>query len=272
MQPEVKWIMEYLDRNEVLPEMYETMSALLVWSVQKYNYDSKNKRIKEWNRSMINSVVDPHYDILCHILAGVLLQPEGMTYQAMIGYISGGIGCAAPLDRIKCAAEVIAIAYQCDLIVITKVSDKTLMITTEYTLGETMPEFPKHRPEFRKPEPILFNPILGNQFKQHDKDVCVDHINKMNSIPLTLEYRVITELEETSKAVIEYQEQLEQWEDFKQKSLETYSEAARKNEFYLLHNMDTRGRCYCDGYYINYQGSSFKKAIVQLHDKEIVKL
>ncbi|RLB94661.1 MAG: hypothetical protein DRH26_00470 [Deltaproteobacteria bacterium] len=272
MQPEVKWVMDYLDQEEILPEIQTTMDEIFKWSCKDHGYESKNRRIKEWNQNISCFHKIDYYELICKIFTSLIIHQEGMTYQAMIGYIAGDIGCAAPLDRAKCASEVIAIAYQCDLIKITQVSDKTMMITTNYMLGESIPDFPKHRPEFKKPEPILFNSILGNQLKQHDADTCIDHINKMNAIPLTLEYRVITDMEETSKAVIEYQEQLDEWEKFKQESLELYNEITKHKEFFLKHSTDTRGRCYCKGYYVNYQGSSFKKAIVQLANKEIVNL
>lgn len=273
MQPEIKWVMDYLDRHDILPEMEKSINILLQWSVADHGYESKNERIKEWHRNTAVFYSQEYYELLSHIFAGCILHPEGMTYQAMIGYISGNIGCDSPLARAQCASEVIAIAYQCDLIVITKVSDKTMMITTEYKLDEDMPEFIQHVPEFKKPQLVMHNPILGNKFKQHDQDVCIGHINTMNAIPLSLNRGVISEMLETSTADLETQEQQEQWTDFRQRSYDMYNEVAmHNNKFYLMHNMDTRGRCYCEGYYINYQGSSYKKAIVQLADKEVVKL
>ena len=271
MQPEVKWIMEYLDSRPILPEITLAAHEAMHWSFKDHGYTSKNARILEWMGSLQEPRDCVFYEILCHIFAGVILDPQGMTYQAMIGYISGNIGCAHPLDRAKCAAEIIAIAYQCDLIVITKTSEKTMIITTEYVLDEDVPDFPKHAPLFRAPEPGTVNPILGNQFKQHDQDVCLGHINRMNALPLVLEQRLITGLEETTSEVFETQEQKVQWEDFKRRSHDMYEKVGDQT-FWLSHSYDTRGRCYCSGYYINYQGSSYKKAIVQLAEKETVKL
>jgi hypothetical protein len=255
----------------MLPDMQKAMDELFKWSCKDHGYISKNTRIREWNQKGTDDI--DYYKILCRIMAGVFTNPQGMTYQAMIGYISGDIGCANPLDRAKCAAEVIAIAYRCGLIVITKVSDKTFMITTDYELDEPIPEFPKHQPEFSPPEPQLFNPILGNNFKQHEEDVCVDHIDRMNAIPFKLDMRIINTLEETTKADLETDEQREQWEDFKRRSKETYQDVIRNGNIYWhKHGPDTRGRTYCGGYYLNYQGTSFKKAITQLANKEVVQL
>ena len=273
MQPEVKWIMDYLDRNEMIEDMDKALHLAFHWIHDDHGYESKNTRIREY-RTATEDTSFALYDIMSHIFAGTLLHPEGMTYQAMIGYISGNIKCADPLDRAKCGAELIALAYQAGLVVITKVSEKTFMITTEWSLDEEMPEFAKHQPLFKKPQPVAFNPILGNRFKQHDQDVCLDHINRMNAIPLCLETRVIDEMVEMPSHAFETEEQEDQWADFIRRSQAMYFDVITRNnnKFHLEHSMDTRGRCYCSGYYINYQGASYKKAIVQLADKEIVKL
>jgi hypothetical protein len=257
----------------MLPEMQKAMDLAWEWSCKDHGYESKNARIREWNQN--NQAIDTgfiYYDIFCHIFAGTLLHPQGMTYQAMIGYIAGNVKCADPLDRAKCAAEIIALAYQADLIVITKISDTTMMVTTEFELPVEIPAFGKHRPSYVPPKELDYNPILGTRFKQHDNDVCLEHINKMNAIPLVLEQRIINSMEEYQKAEPETAEQLEQWEDFKRRSLEVYQEARQHPHFYLNHSYDTRGRVYCSGYYINYQGASYKKAIVQLANKEVVEL
>jgi hypothetical protein len=265
MQPEVKWLVNYLDEREPLAELELATALGYEWSYASHSYDSKNVRISEWNPDM-----PAIYNVMCKIFAGTLLNPQGMTYQAMIGYIANDIGCADSLDRAKCSAELIALAYQSSLIVITKITDTTMMITTEFELEESIPDFSKHMVSYKKPLPTITNPILGNRFKQHDHDVCIAHIDKMNAIPLVLEHRVIGNLSEESTAELETDEQYEAWQDFQRRSMETYIAIGFK-EFYMNHNYDTRGRCYCEGYYVNYQGSSYKKSIVQLAHKEIIK-
>lgn len=272
MQAEVKWLMDYLDSHEILPEMQQAINLAFKWAHTTYSYASKNQRIQEWRRAMTPSDT-PFYAIMCHVFSGALLHPQGMTYQAMIGYISSNVQCADPLDRAKCAAEIIALAYQADLIVITRTSDRTLMVTTEFELPVEIPEFGKHLPQFKRPSMVDYTPILGCRFKQHTEDICTEHIDKMNAIPLTLETRVIDTMEEYQKAQTQTDEQEEQWQDFKRRSAQAYQQVIDKgNRFFMHHDYDTRGRCYCAGYYINYQGSQYKKAIVQLADKEVVKI
>jgi hypothetical protein len=272
MNPETKWLQEYLDSHAILPEMQAAVNNVQAWACADHGYDSKNARIKEWVLAeKCNGL--PFYEIVCQIFINTLMHPEGLTYQAMIGSIAGQVKCADPLDRAKCAAEVIAICYLWELIEITKVSDKVMLITTEFDLGVDIPQFDKHLPVFAKPEPVAYNPILGNVFKQHENDVCRDHIDLMNSIPLALEYRVITDRAEEPNKSPQTEEQWADWFKFVDESLAAYSKVAQKNRpFYLEHSVDTRGRTYCSGFYINYQGASFKKAIVKLADKEVVKL
>lgn len=251
LKPEVKWLREYLDTQDV-PELNQAVRDIYNWSLADHGYESKNTRIAEWSPS--DSDI---YSVVCNILIGCFIHGS-MTYQAMIGFIQNGIGCDDQVDRIKTAAELIALAYQHDLIVITKEGD-TMYITTEYELDVDIPEFYKHMPE-PKPVRINSNPILGCRLKQHDYDVCLEHINTMNRIGLTLEHRVIADLVESNK---------DEDQDFVRRSFNTYNRL-KDSTFYLKHNYDTRGRTYCEGYYVNYQGASFKKAIIQLAKKELI--
>lgn len=45
---------------------------------------------------------------------------------------------------------------------------------------------------------------------------------------------------------------------------------AKGNKFWMTHRPDFRGRLYSQGYHVNTQGNSFRKAIVELAEPEIV--
>jgi hypothetical protein len=252
MQSEVKWIMNYLDERELIPEMDKAINLIYHYANHEYSYESKTLRLQEWNPSSQDA-----YAILCHIMIGCFIHGE-MNYQAMIGFIANDIRCNDQIDRIKTAAEVIALAYQCELIVITKVGD-VMVITTEFELDEDIPDFECHQPE-SFPYVAEHNQILGNRFKQHNEDTCIEHINTMNAIPLTLEWRVLIDLSESTDSDDIH---------FIKMSERTYDSIGER-KFYLKHHYDTRGRVYCQGYYVNYQGSQYKKAIVQLANKELI--
>jgi DNA-directed RNA polymerase len=66
-------------------------------------------------------------------------------------------------------------------------------------------------------------------------------------------------------------QQIEHWKHFKKQGYEFYKLMTRTgNRFYLTHAVDKRGRAYARGYHITSQGTSFKKAMIELAQEEIV--
>ena len=41
---------------------------------------------------------------------------------------------------------------------------------------------------------------------------------------------------------------------------------------FITHKFDKRGRIYSQGYHVHIQGTSYKKAILELHNKEMVEV
>jgi len=267
MQNEVRWLKEYFNSHAVPQDLLDTVETLFHWVNMLHGYQSKNDRLMEWSPEE-----EALYDVAYHIYAMALLHPSGITYQALIGAIANHVNCASTLDRAKTAAEMIALAYQCELIVITKTSENNMVITTDHELEVEIPRFIQHMPLFERPEPVTSR-ILGSRLKQHEGDVCNEHIDRMNAIPLALELRVIDTLPETTKNAHETVEQEQAWNAFVENSSSVYGLIRKQgNRFHLSHSHDTRGRCYASGYCVGYQGSSYKKAIVQLADKEVIRL
>jgi len=241
-------------------ELSEIASTIELWKSGKHRYASKRDRLTKWQLDPLTA-----YSLVLKILSIVVIQKE-MTYQACIGYVANSIDHPDALSRAKIAAEVIAICYAKDLIEISMVK-RTYFITTDKGIGEPV-VLKKHVP--LKEMTDVRRTILGGRLKQHEADVCPEHLKMMNKIPLCLDQRVISELEETPTREPD-PENLDAWHQFKRDSKSMYEEVGN-DTFYLEHKYDTRGRVYCSGYFINYQGASYKKAIIQLADKEIVKL
>lgn len=114
----------------------------------------------------------------------------------------------------------------------------------------------------------------------HNEDVCLDHINRMNRICFTLDddtaFMIANEWRNLDKpkegeSHDDFQKRLRAFEKY-----DTSSKAVIKqitslgNEFYLTHKYDKRGRTYCQGYHVNYMGTAWNKAVVQLLDKEFI--
>ena len=106
----------------------------------------------------------------------------------------------------------------------------------------------------------------------HDGDICLDALNIVNSVQLQLDKDFLSSVEEEPTFDIKDPQQETAWGDFKKASYRFYQLiAANGNRFYLTHKVDKRGRIYAHGYHITTQGSSFKKASIELAKEEIVK-
>jgi len=121
--------------------------------------------------------------------------------------------------------------------------------------------------------------ILKNN--HHEDDVCLDHLNRVNAIKFSIDHDTATMVRNRWKD-LDKPKIGETRNDFekRKRAFEKYDRSAHKvialllqegNEFYLTHKYDKRGRTYCQGYHVNYQGAPWNKAVVQLADKEIVK-
>jgi hypothetical protein len=119
--------------------------------------------------------------------------------------------------------------------------------------------------------------ILKNNF--HEDDVCLDHINRVNRIKFTINHDVVR-LVKNEWRNLDKPKEGETREDFdrRKRAFEKYDRTARdvmniitkhSEEFYLTHKFDKRGRTYCQGYHVNYQGAAWNKAVVQFANKEL---
>ena len=114
----------------------------------------------------------------------------------------------------------------------------------------------------------------------HEDDVCLDHLNRMNQIKLTINFDVVNMVKNKWKN-LDKPKTAEDWEDYQTrvKAFNKYDTTAHKvmsilvkysDNFYLTHRYDKRGRVYSMGYHVNYQGNSWNKAVISFYNTEIV--
>jgi hypothetical protein len=114
----------------------------------------------------------------------------------------------------------------------------------------------------------------------HDDDVCLDYLNKMNSIKLSLDNDTATMIKNRWRN-LDKPKVGESHDDFqrRRKQFEKYDRTAKaaiallqslNDHFYLTHKYDKRGRSYCCGYQVNYQGNPWSKAVINLYNTELV--
>ena len=113
----------------------------------------------------------------------------------------------------------------------------------------------------------------------HDGDICLDHINRANSMKFTINHAVVTMVKNEWRN-LDKPKNGESRDDFNRRvrAFEKYDRTAHDviaklteltEEFHLTHRPDKRGRIYSQGYHVNYQGSPWNKACIEFANKEI---
>lgn len=124
--------------------------------------------------------------------------------------------------------------------------------------------------------------ITGHPLKQHDKEICLDHINRLNAIPYRIETRLLMFKPEFNpepkiKSNGSYETPLDIQK--RKESFQHYSETlpervrlilAQGNKFHLCHRYDTRLRTYVKAFQFDYIGQKYSRAIVQPLKGEVV--
>lgn len=248
------------------------------WMAGEY-YESKMKRIAQLKDLCLDALVTD-------IFVGVAYCQRETLFTSVSAQLASRLKFSDKVDAIKTVAELMAILCLTDAFDINK-ADKyaSLTIVSRIPLSQTTINFIEDSeylpPMVCKPRKITSNYCSGylthneslilGKGNHHDGDLCLDVINKMNQVPLKLTVEFLKTVEEKPTFEIKTQDQQEQWDKFKLQSYRFYSLMVEHgNEFYLTHRVDKRGRIYDSGYHITTQGTSFKKAMIELAEEEMV--
>ncbi len=128
-------------------------------------------------------------------------------------------------------------------------------------------------------ETILGSAVLNGSEYFEDKDICLDHLNRANSVALSLDIDVITSPEgkylrptrNNGEDFVEFRKRQKQADTFYTSTLDVMETLiGLSDELYMTHKYDRRGRCYSSGYHVNPQGTDYNKAVLQLANKEVI--
>ena len=120
--------------------------------------------------------------------------------------------------------------------------------------------------------------ILKNN--HHNGDVCLEFLDTVNSIQLQINTNTAAMVKNQWKNLDKPKED-ETLKEYKQRvrAFEKYDACTKDvmahlqitgNKFYLTHRYDKRGRVYCQGYHITYQGTEWNKAVIEFSEGEVV--
>lgn len=187
-------------------------------------------------------------------------------------------------------ADMIYKAAQADLV---DYSTQLRMFVVKFTISADVQE---ELDKFQFPLPMVTEPMRVNNNRStgmltsggsiilrnnhHNDDVCLDHINRVNRIRFVINQDTATMVKNKWRNLDKAKEG-ETKDDFekRKRAFEKYDRTAKDviallvkegNEFHLTHKYDKRGRIYCQGYHVTYQGAPWNKAVIEFAEQEYV--
>lgn len=210
----------------------------------------------------------------CSLILGFLLMQKRMTPEELMGRVYVKI---KDITRISICLE--------------KLIEKSLLIydpdrdeiITAYRLND---EDEAKRLAFMYPLPMVVEPrelkdnydtgYLKTKYsiicrnKAGSDDYNLDHINRVNKIPLKINTDVLRNCQNQNKNPPKTEQEKKNFKKFTDAQRNIAESYVDENKFWLTHRYDKRGRIYPTGYWINYQGNDFGKAIIDFYEGEIV--
>jgi hypothetical protein len=244
-----------------------------------YSYDSKNQRVAQLRTMDIPALV-------MDIFVGVAYFLREELFTSVSAQLAARLKWSDKTEAITTVAELLAVLCETDLFDINKPDKQaSLTVISRIELPAQLVHFIEHSqflpPMLCEPLPLTHNfssgylthndsLILGSG-NHHDGDICLDVLNIMGKVALKLDTEFLCAVEEEPTFELDTPEKIEQWQRFKAQSYHFYGLMAKNgNRFFFNNKVDKRGRIYCHGYHISFQGSSFKKASLEFWEEEIV--
>tara|TARA_B110000285_G_C15136495_1_gene627298 strand:+ start:1118 stop:2014 length:897 start_codon:yes stop_codon:yes gene_type:complete len=267
-----------LDDPDNALKVQQGIELLKQWLKESY-YPKKDARLAQLDPlSLLNIVIDV-FVCVAHCIGPVL-------YVSVTSKLAAKMGFNNHRDSIITIAEIVAVLCETDAFDIIKADARSsLMLINRLNLPTAVIERIENQhylpPLVCKPKVVYSNYesayltfndslILGSN-NGHNEDICLDVINLQNSIPLELHIPFLESVPETPTHTLDTTDKNKQWKVFTKQSEKIYQMLHDQgNEFYLANKVDKRGRMYASGYHVTTQGSPFKKAMIELANKELV--
>lgn len=260
-----------------------TKGAELVaeWMDGSY-YESKMARIDQLRDMDIPELVT-------QILVNSAYYQREELFVSVTAQMAGILGFSDREDGIRTLAELLAVVCHTDAYDIDKDRQNRMWLRSNFVLPAELMEAATRTfylpPMVCPPRTVTSNfdsgyltekssMILGRG-NHHDGELCLDVINIQNQIPLTLDFEFLQTVDEVPKFAWDEEadpnlDQQFNWNQFRKESVKVYALLSKFPEFFMTHRIDARGRMYAQGYHVSPQGASYKKAMIELANKEVV--
>ena len=262
------------DMVNMAEQIAEGIELVNIYRQKKY-YKSKNKRI--------SNLKEPSDVIVIEVFIRILQLTKETSIQNVVGPLAWLGGNKDMFDNVKTVSELVAVICETDVYDIRK-KEGRLTVIPKYQPEEEVLQYiadTKYLP------PLICRPIMkrlnmdsayltkeesvilgsGNH---HKGQQCLEVLNILQDIPLELDLHVLNEKEE-SKKLLDTQEKRDNFNRIVKASRKVYEYLLEEgNKFYFDWRYDKRGRFYCSGYHVNIQGNEYRKALINLHHKEVI--
>lgn len=244
-----KHIDGYIDREirehpETEAKVAQGVQLLEDWRNQTY-HESKMVRLAQLEHIDLEHVVRRIF-----IQAAYCQIPELFT--SVTAQLAAVLKFSDKAEGIQTIAEMVAVVCATDAYDIVKPSPlSSLMVQSRIPLSEKMLTYVMNStylpPMVCEPETLTNNSesaylthndsLLLGKGNHHTGDICLDVLNRQNSIPLCLNIEFLSQVEEVPTFEIKDQSQQEQWDRFKWQSHELYKLMVKQgNRFYITNN------------------------------------
>lgn len=242
-------------------------------------YKSKNVRVMQLANMDITSLVTDMFVGIAYCLHEEL-------FTSVTAQMASRLRFSDKTEAITTTAELVAVLCNTDAFDIRKPSQyASLVIISRIKLSDKLVDYIDNS-QYLPPmvcEPLELKTnfdsgylthndslILGSG-NHHDGDLCLDVLNTMNRVELSLDLDFLCKVEEEPNSPLVTQDQIDNWKRFKKQSYRFYDLIqSQGNVFHMTHKVDKRGRVYSQGYHLNPQGAAFKKAMIELADAEYI--
>lgn len=276
-------------------KLYEGYILLTDWVNDENHWETKKERLSHLNDLDL-------LELTQQVVALLALEcQKPMKLVSVASMAAKFLGMAHKVTAIQTMAEIIAVLADLDLYDTLQNQDNERLVLSRIQLDDSVIRFAFNAfylpPMIIKPRTLRHNRdsgyitqrgeslILGFYENHHDEDICLDVLNKLNANEFELDTDFISaqtekwhkeqlnpeeyaDLSHEDKLIYEMDEA--NWRNFQEQGYKIQTLLLyRGNSFYFQNKVDKRGRIYTSGYHVSPQGSSFKKAMLNLKKKEI---
>ena len=256
--------------NTLMEPIYECIGRIQSW-IEEDHYDTKKDSLNylndnvNWEELLIDilAVVIPSSKTTLTSIVGQTAHLLPIKYEAAVKRMSEILYQMAVSDLIEMTP---AHNSEEGVIIIENVyclSDKLLHHLNKVRFVPPMVCEPKALRHNKDSGYLTFrSPIMSKSYNQHDGDLCLDVMNLTNKCAFSVDIDFLKAAKDT---LVD--------ETLNQMTNETCVDLFHwGNKFYFNNFYDARGRMYCRGYHLNYQGNSYRKAMLNFHKTEEIEV